>query len=103
MNNSYFTQEITNTITESLARQGNLNASTILTSNKAQGYFQELLNATKEANSSAMIAAARKLEAEFATGKEMNWKQWVLLGEGIISTLTGGAGLRMIPVKGYVK
>ena len=47
---------------------------------KAEGYFQELVNATAHADADKIKALAIKLTAEFNTGEFANWKTWADLG-----------------------
>lgn len=55
-----------------------------LNSERANGYWQELINATIAANAQATEAAARKLATEWETGEYTNWKTWVQIGEDVI-------------------
>lgn len=73
-------QEAVNLITKGLADIGNTNAQALLTNNKAQGYFQELVNETAKANAAGIQAAAMKLANEWNTGEFTNWKTWADLG-----------------------
>ena len=57
-----------------------LEANALLNNAKAQGYWKELLNATKNADSEAIKAAAQKLSSEWNTGEYTNWKTWTDLG-----------------------
>lgn len=65
----------------------NIEALSLLNKNKAEGYWQELLNATSEADSKAIEAAAKKLEAEWHTGTGMNWNSWATVAKDIITSL----------------
>lgn len=47
-----------------------------LNTEKKQGYWQELLNATTAAENDKIRAAAVKLAAEWETGEYTNWKTW---------------------------
>ena len=78
--NAYIGQEATNILLKSIADTGNANAQALLTNNKAQGYFQELVNATAHADADTVKAMAMKLTAEFNTGEFTNWKTWADLG-----------------------
>jgi hypothetical protein len=62
-------------------------AETLLYNTKAKGYWQELANATKLADSKAIEAAATKLAAEFNYGEYTNWKYWAQLGSNIIKII----------------
>jgi len=75
----FIAQEAINNILESIARQGNANAQALLTNEKAKGYFQELVNATKHANAAEIGALAHKLSTEWNTGEMTNWKTWAEL------------------------
>ena len=76
---AYIGQEATNILLKSIADTGNANAQALLTNNKAQGYFQELVNATAHADADTVKAMAMKLTAEFNTGEFTNWKTWTEL------------------------
>lgn len=82
-----FNQELVSEITQKLAASNNANAQALLTNEKAQGYFKELLNDTIKADASATQAAAQKLSAEFNTGEMINWKTWKDLAESILKLL----------------
>lgn len=62
-----------------------------LNSARAEGYWQELLNATTHANADMIKAAAAKLSTEFNTGEYTNWKTWADLAKGIVGGAIGGA------------
>ena len=87
--NAYIGQEATNILLKSIADTGNANAQALLTNNKAQGYFQELVNATAHADAEKVKAMAMKLTAEFNTGEFTNWKTWADLGLQAASIVTG--------------
>lgn len=82
-----FSQAAAGAIAKTLAETGNMNASALLTNNKAQGYWQELLNATAMANNDGIKAAAIKLSAEWDTGEYTNWKTWTELGKDALGTI----------------
>lgn len=84
---SLFTQGITAEITQALASSNNQAAQALLTDQKAQGYFTELLNESIKADAAATQAAAQKLSAEFSTGEMINWKTWKDLAESIIKLI----------------
>lgn len=90
--NSYVLKQLNQDLLKTVAETKNLDASAILTNNKAQGYWQELLNATSQANSQAVQAAAQKLSAEFNTGEFTNWKTWADLGTDAIKALGSLSG-----------
>jgi len=85
--NAAIPQQIITGLLKTKAEAGNADASALLTSEKARGYFQELVNETNKANAEGVKAAAAKLSAEFETGIFTNWKTWVKLATEII----GGA------------
>lgn len=93
---SYLAEETTSAIAKTWAETNNLEASTILTSEKAKGYWQELLNATAHANADQVKAAATKLAAEHSTGEYTNWKTWVDMGQSVIGEFGRAFGLRAI-------
>lgn len=74
---SIFNQQVTTAIIKTQAEIGNTEAQALLTNKKAQGYYQELLNATKQADNDGIKAAAMKLASEWSTGEFTNWKTWV--------------------------
>lgn len=67
-------------------------AQRILTESKAEGYWQELLNATKTANAAEVNAAANKLSAEVSEkaesnpGNLTNTKTWIKLAKDLINS-----------------
>lgn len=65
---------------KTVAEKSNLDANALLTNERAKGYWTELLNATKNADSNAIQATAQKLSAEWNTGEFTNWKTWAELG-----------------------
>lgn len=58
-----------------------------LNDNRAKGYFQELLNATAQADARTIEAAAKKLEAEWGTTTGMNWKSWADVATNILRAI----------------
>lgn len=105
---SYIQKELSLAILKTEAEIGNTEAQKLLTNNKAQGYFRELLNeiikaeATgKQAENSAVIAQAIKLTSEFDTGEFTNWKTWVDLGIKSVGTLSNVIG--KVATKGAIK
>lgn len=69
------------------AEKMNLDANALLTNEKAKGYWQELLIATKNSDSQAIQAAAQKLASEWNTGEFTNWKTWTELGIKAVGTV----------------
>ncbi|QCS36881.1 DNA pilot protein [Tortoise microvirus 19] len=59
-----------------------------LNTEKKKGYWEELANATKNADSQAQQAAAVKLAAEWSTGEYTNWKTWVSLAKDAVGAVT---------------
>lgn len=82
-----FSQAAAGAIAKTLAETGNANANALLTNEKAKGYWQELLNATAQANNDRIKAAAIKLSAEWDTGEYTNWKTWTELGKDALGTI----------------
>jgi len=74
------------TLFKTEAEKLNLDANALLTNTKAQGYWTELLNATKNSDSQATQAAAVKLASEWSTGEFTNWKTWTQLGKDAIQS-----------------
>lgn len=91
-NTSYIGQEIAVGIAKAWAETTNNNAMAGLTNEKAKGYWTELLNATKNADSEATKAAAIKLAAEWNTGEFTNWKTWTELAGDVLDTIIDAAG-----------
>lgn len=60
-----------------------------LNSARANGYWQELLNATMHAEADKTRAAAAKLAAEFETGEYTNWKTWLDVAKTVAGTVGG--------------
>ena len=90
---SYWTQEVTNALANTLADTNNKTAQAMLTNEKVKGYWQELLNATKSADADATRAIAQKLAAEWETGELTNWKTWADLGIDAVNTVAGAVGV----------
>ena len=76
--NSLEIRELNSSILKTLADTGNANAQALLTNKRAEGYAQELINATVKADADKVKAAAIKLSAEWDTGEFTNWKTWVV-------------------------
>lgn len=83
----YWNQEVTTNIAKALAETENQEAQAALTNEKTKGYWNELLNATKNADSEAVKAAAMKLATEWSTGEYTNWKTWVDIGKDAVNTI----------------
>ena len=86
---SLWNQEVTTAIAKTMAEIGYTEAQELLTNKKAEGYWQELLNATKQADAEAVKAAAIKLSTEWETGEYTNWRTWADLGVKAINTVAG--------------
>lgn len=71
-----FNQQVAAGIAETMSRVEGNRALAELNTEKKKGYWTELLNATKNADSNAIQAAAIKLAAEWNTGEFTNWKTW---------------------------
>ena len=67
-----------------------------LNNERAEGYWQELLNATIQANSDKMRAEAAKLSAEFETGEYTNWKTWVDISKSVVGAVAGATAVGKI-------
>ena len=83
----YWNQEVTTNIAKALAETENQEAQAALTNEKTKGYWNELLNATKNADSEAVKAAAIKLAAEWNTGEYTNWRTWVDIGTDAVNAV----------------
>lgn len=81
------TKKLNADLFKTVAEQNNLEANALLTNKKAEGYWQELLNATSNADSEKIKAAATKLATEWTTGEFTNWKTWTNLGKEAIESL----------------
>lgn len=84
---SLWNQEVTTAIAKTMAEIGYTEAQELLTNKRAEGYWQELLNATKNADSEAVKAAAVKLSTEWETGEYTNWRTWADLGVKAVNTV----------------
>lgn len=60
-----------------------------LTNAKVQGYWTELLNATKNADSERIKANAMKLSTEWNTGEFTNWKTWADVATNAVNSIGG--------------
>lgn len=89
---SLWNQEVTTAIAKTMAEIGNTEAQELLTNKKAEGYWQELLNATKQADADAVRAAAVKLSTEWETGEFTNWRTWAELGVKAVNTVASSIG-----------
>lgn len=99
MQGGLFDQQLMADILKATAEAGNAEAQALLSNTKAQGYWTELANATKNADSQAIQAAAIKLAAEFNYGEYTNWKYWVKTSQDAFGALTKGVGEFYNPVK----
>lgn len=70
------------------AQSKNLDATALLTNEKAKGYWQEMMIAQQNADQDGIKAAAIKLASEWTTGEFTNWKTWVELGKNAIDTVS---------------
>ncbi|AYQ58126.1 putative VP2 [Microviridae sp.] len=77
---SPYAKNLANNIFKSLAEIKKLDADSLLSNTKAQGYWKELLIAQQKADSEAVKAAAIKLSTQWETGDYTNWKTWTKLG-----------------------
>lgn len=86
--NSTFAKGLTTSVLKTQAETGNVMANKILTDKKAEGYYQELLNATSRADSDRIRAIATKLATEWGTGEYTNWKSWADLANNGLNLLS---------------
>jgi len=89
---SLWNQEVTTAIAKTMAEIGNTEAQELLTNKKAEGYWQELLNAPNQADADAVRAAAEKLSTEWETGEYTNWRTWAELGIEAVNTVSKAIG-----------
>lgn len=73
---SPFNERMTAEVAEILSKTKGNEALAELNNAKKRGYWQELMNATKDSNSREIQANAMKLAAEWSTGEYTNWKTW---------------------------
>lgn len=85
---SYFDRRIAEDIAEAISRTEGNKALTELNTEKKNGYWQELLNATAHANAAEAQAAAIKLASEWSTGEYTNWKTWTTLATDALGGIT---------------
>ena len=83
-NDSMQFKEMNSALLKTIAETENVEINTKLVNEKVNGYLQELANGTEQANASMINAAANKLQAEFNTGTDVNWKN---IGEVLIRLL----------------
>lgn len=83
-NDSMQFKEMNSALLKTIAETENIEINTKLVNEKVNGYLQELANGTEQANASMINAAANKLQAEFNTGTDVNWKN---IGEVLIRLL----------------
>lgn len=72
-------------ILKTIAETENINLDSKLVNHKVNNYLAEFALAVKNSDSQAMTAAAAKLQAEFNTGTDVNWKN---IGEVFIRLLS---------------
>ena len=83
---SIYNQEMVKALVKTQAETGKLNAEEALTTEKALGYYRELLIAEQKGNAEEVKAAAIKLAAEHSTGEYTNWKTWVSVAKDAVGT-----------------
>lgn len=91
-NKGNFSKQQAAEIAKAVSEADKNNAAAALDTEKKQGYWQELLNATRREDTEAAKAAAVKLAAEWSTGEYTNWKTWSELatqGVGAIKDIIG--------------
>lgn len=91
-NKGNFSKQQAADIAKAVSEADKNNAAAELDTEKKQGYWQELLNATRREDTEAAKAAAVKLAAEWSTGEYTNWKTWSELanqGIGAIKDIIG--------------
>ena len=93
-NNSPEMKQFNAELNKLASEKAGLDAGALLNNTKAQGYFKELLIAGINAESGRMEAEAKKLQAEFETGKETTWKTWYNIGKDVIGFLLKGAKIK---------
>lgn len=81
---SIYNQEMVKALVKTQAETGKLNADEALTTEKALGYYRELLVAEQKGNADETKAIAIKLAAEHSTGEYTNWKTWVSVAKDAI-------------------
>lgn len=89
MKGSTIDRETALAIAKAGAETRNAEALANLNEEKAQGYWQELLNATVNANASMIKANAVKLATEWGTGEYTNWKTWASMAVDVLGDLSG--------------
>jgi hypothetical protein len=90
-------------IAKTMAETGNEEAQTLLTNNRAMGYWRELLNGTISANADATRAAAQRLATMWETGEYTNEMTWIKLGAQTVGSLGGLAKSIITKGKGSKK
>lgn len=83
-------EQVTTAIAKTMAETSNTEMNELLTNNRAKGYWQELMNATKDSDSRRMQAEAMKLASEWGTGEFTNWKTWTTLAENGLGLVFDG-------------
>ena len=84
---------------KTMAETGNLQAQELLANERAKIMWEELINATKNANSNLMQATAYKLASEWSTGEFTNWKTWTGLAEDAVGLVFDGVKAFKQPVR----
>lgn len=77
-------KEMNQALLKAIEETENIKIDTKYLNSRINGYLQELANATEQANASMINALANKLQAEFNTGTDVNWKN---IGEVLIRLL----------------
>ena len=96
---SLFDKQESAQVLQTMANANNQEAQALLTNEKAQGYWQELLNDTVRADSDKIKATAIKLASEWSTGEFTNWKTWADLAMGVSSEILKGIGAFKNPTR----
>lgn len=92
-NNGSFSQYEAAQVAKAWGEANNNESLAQLNEERAQNYWQELLNATIHAQADQVRAAAAKLSAEFDTGEQTNWKTWADLASKISGDVFRGIGV----------
>jgi hypothetical protein len=81
------------------AEKKNLDANALLTNEKAKGYWNELIIATKNADANMINAKANELAKEWETGEFTNWRTWVEIAKDAVGMGTDIVKTRKLPNK----
>lgn len=81
---SIYNKELVSALVKTQSETGKLDAEKALTTEKALGYYRELLIAEQKGNAEEAKALAIKLAAEHSTGEYTNWKTWVSVAKDAI-------------------